>query len=494
MNILRQYSLPNCTLVLEGFDDGTGNAMQTLALLSNAECRFLTSRQSLNGGKVFFDHLVKAVSEYAQGVLSGMQHPLALEDNPGNGQLTIETLEPSKTHRLLWQQGEEGATDAIKSEVNLTTAELFDLTEAIDQFLADALTLPNFVLPLQPLHRRYSVPEQSFAERVTPPLIGASGLALSAFALFFVPVPETTRVEEALNSDSETIEEVTETSEATDSPENPDNISSLEVEDAIADPDVDTESELETDSELESDTDPDAESVVAEADLDELLNEVPEIDDALSLTIMQTYLSRTLNEAWEDRTENQEAAYRISIATDGAIVGYEAVDDTPEEAIDDTPLPALTYSSVDEAIAASEPVGQFKVVFNDQVLEISPWNGSIGEIDFDTSEIRGDALRELVTGVRSEITDALDGGTVNTNATLKYSVGVTDAGVIAFYVAENGAADAGVDKTPLPDLINPEAAGIIPNQSILPQEPLTQVNVVFKTNGVVEVSPWAGYR
>ena len=75
MNILRQYSLPNCTLVLEGFDDGTGESLQTLAVLSNVECRFLASRQVLNGGKVFFDHLVKAVSEYAQGLLSGMQHP-----------------------------------------------------------------------------------------------------------------------------------------------------------------------------------------------------------------------------------------------------------------------------------------------------------------------------------------------------------------------------------------------------------------------------------
>ncbi|AFY39495.1 hypothetical protein Lepto7376_3269 [[Leptolyngbya] sp. PCC 7376] len=472
MNILRQYSLPNCTLILEGFDDGTGDSLQTLAVLSNVECRFLSSRQVLNGGKVFFDHLVQAVSEYAQGLLSGMQHPIDPEGTIENGQVLIETIEPSNVHRVLWQQGETTPSDQSNSEVHLTTAELFDLTEAIDQFLADGLTLPNFVLPLTPLSKRYSIPEQSLAERVTPPLIGVSSFALTAFALFFAPVPEATRpIEEAANNNgSETIEQTTEnTGEETE-------------------PGISTEEEA-----ISNATVPE-EASISDAELDELLNTVPEIDDSLSLAMMQTYLYQTLNEAWTDRQEDQTAAYRLSVATDGAIVGYQAIEDTPEDLVNSTPLPQLAYSSVDEAIASSEEVGQFKVVFDDKVLEVSPWNGTAGDISFDTSEVRGNALRELVSGVRRDIAGALETKSVATDKPLRYSIGVTDDGAIAFYISESASAEAAVIETPLPALIQPEAAGIIPGTSILPQEPLTQVNVVFQPNGVVEVSPWAGYR
>ncbi|OKH15225.1 DUF4335 domain-containing protein [[Limnothrix rosea] IAM M-220] len=470
MNILRQYSLPNCTLILEGFDDGTGDTLQTLAVLSNVECRFVTSRQVLNGGKVFFDHLVRAVSEYAQGLLSGMQHPIDPEGTTGDGQVMIETIAPSNIHRVVWQQGDVGATDQAHNEVHLTTAELFDLTEAIDQFLADGLTLPNFGLSLQPLSRRYSIPEQSLAERVTPPLIGVSGFALTAFALFFAPIPEATRpVEEAANDGgTENIEQTAENST-----------------DGATPPGL-------------AENDPNAtvpeEAVVSDEELDQLLTAVPEIDDGLSLAMMQTYLYQTLNEAWTDRPDNQMAAYRLSMATDGAIVGYQPIENTPEDLVNSTPLPQLAYSSVDEAIANSEEVGQFKVVFNDKVLEVSPWNGYDREIAFDTSAVRGDALRDLIASVRRDITSALDGRTVATDTALRYSIGVTDDGAIAFYVSGNGAAETAVNETPLPELIQPDAAGIIPGQSIIPQEPLTQVNVVFRPNGVVEVSPWAGYR
>ncbi len=471
MNILRQYSLPNCTLILEGFDDGTGDTLQTLAVLSNVECRFVTSRQVLNGGKVFFDHLVRAVSEYAQGLLSGMQHPLDPDSTAGNGQLTIETIEPSQVHRVVWQQDSTDASDKANSEVHLTTAELFDLTEAIDQFLADSLTLPNFGLSLQPLSRRYSIPEQSLAERVTPPLIGVSGFALTAFALFFAPVPETTRPVEDAATDSST-ENIEQTTENSADGSTPPGVTEEATPNATIPP----------------------EAAVSDEEIDELLTSVPEVEDGLSLAMMQTYLYQTLNEAWTDRPEDQTAAYRLSLATDGAIVGYQPIENTPEDLVNSTPLPELTYSSVDEAIASSEEVGQFKVVFNDKVLEVSPWNGYGDEITFDTSSVRGDALRELVAGVRRDITGALDGRSVATDDTLRYSVGVTDDGSIAFYVSQNGAAETAVNETPLPQLIQPEAAGIVPGQSIIPQEPLTQVNVVFRPSGVVEVSPWAGYR
>lgn len=453
MNIFRQYNLPNCTLTLEGFDDGTGSTAQTLTILSNVECRFTTSNQVLNGGKVFFDHLVRSVSEYAQGVLSGLSHPLDLSD--GNEKVLIESIQPTNAHRLLWQQDGSETTDAVKSEVHISTAELFDLTEAIDQFLADGLTLPNFVLPLTPLSRRYCVPEQSLSERVTPPLIGISGFALTAFALFFMPVPEKApSVEGEAIDGSEGIEQTTEATEEA-APPVPE---------------------------------------ISAAELDELAAAVPKVEDGLSIAMLQTYLYRTLDEAWSERGMEPPAAYRLSIATDGSIVGYQSIEGTNAEVAKATPLPQLTFTPVDQAIASNDPVGEFRVVFDGNVLQVSPWDGFDGEVSFDTSAVRGDALRELVLNTRRSIAEALDGEEVDTNKPLRYNVGVTDDGAIAFYISDSSLAESSASKTPLPELIQPEAAGIVPGESIVPQKPLTQVTVVFKPNGIVEVSPWAGYR
>lgn len=445
MNIRRQYSLPNCTLILEGFDDGTGKLVQTLAVLSNVECHFVASKQVLNGGKVFFDHLVRSVSEYTQGLLSGLHHPAEVV-NP-EGQVQIETLPTNNTHRLVWTK--TGSETGENHEVHLTTAELFDLTEAIDQFLADGLTLPNFVLPLTPLSRRHCIPEQSFAERAVPPVIGISGFALTAFALFFVPVPEATRTANDPAKESETTEQTTKVS-----------------------PEAEASSE----------------------ELENLVNTVPEIRDDLSLKMMQTYLYRTLDEAWQKRPAGQTASYRISLTPDGSIVGYQPLDGTPPEALEQTPLPQLSYTPVDQAIATSEAVGQFKVVFNGTALEVSPWKGFRGDVSFDSSEVRGEELRQLVLNVRQEIIKELGTNKLETDQALKYSIGVTDGGAIAFYQSDDAVSETAVEKTPLPGLIQPEAAGIIEGESVVPTKPLTQVKVVFKPNGVVEVSPWAGYR
>jgi hypothetical protein len=182
------------------------------------------------------------------------------------------------------------------------------------------------------------------------------------------------------------------------------------------------------------------------------------------------------------------------MAADGSIVGYQPIDGTAPDVVNATPLPQLSYSSVDEAIATSKPVGQFKVVFKNKVLQVSPWNGFSGEVEFDNSQVRGDALRQLIRNTRVAITSALGTETVETSQPLRYSIGVTDDGAIAFYISETSLAETSVDKTPLPKLIKPDAAGIVPGQSLIPKVPLTQVNVVFRPNGVVEVSPWAGYR
>jgi hypothetical protein len=198
MSTKRQYSSPNCNLILEGLEDSdTENAdilsgQSPMSTITNAECHLLQSNQKLSGGNVFLTNLACAVNNYAQGFLSGLfpaektQHSaseypqVAIARIPGQQHLHRLTLQP------------EPESGEAKTEVDLTTIELFDLVEAIDQLNADRSVLPDMNLELKPVSKRYRQPEQPLTQRLTPVAIGLSSLAIAAGALFMLPIPETT--------------------------------------------------------------------------------------------------------------------------------------------------------------------------------------------------------------------------------------------------------------------------------------------------------------
>ncbi|MDJ0581295.1 DUF4335 domain-containing protein [Crocosphaera sp.] len=189
MNIQRQYNLPNCTLVLQGLTNNTptdnSDPRPVLSILVNTECRFLGISQKLQGGSSLLENLVKTVSEYAQGYLSGIPHPvqsLSEEDK-----INLESVPGQHLHRLTWYPSSQTDNPV---EINLTTVQLFDLVEAIDQFVADGVTLPNLTLQLKPLSRRYRPPDEPLAQRAVPATLGIASLVVAAFALFFIPSPE----------------------------------------------------------------------------------------------------------------------------------------------------------------------------------------------------------------------------------------------------------------------------------------------------------------
>lgn len=192
MNIKRQYSLPNCNLVLEGIENDDSESVDMLdgqspmSILINAECNFLNSNQKLSGGSVFLDNLAQTVSNYAQGFLSGLPHPNA--STPSYPQIAIEKVADRHLHRLTCEA--EPSEAKTKTEVNLTTIELFDLVDAIDQFYSDRLTLPDKTLQLRSVSRRYRQPDQPLAERLTPFVVGLTSLAMAAGAFFVIPPPE----------------------------------------------------------------------------------------------------------------------------------------------------------------------------------------------------------------------------------------------------------------------------------------------------------------
>jgi hypothetical protein len=192
MNTKRQYSLPNCNLILEGIEDTDTESVDILdgqapmSILINAECNFLKSQQKLSGGSIFLENLSHAVSNYAQGLLSSLSQPR--QNSTEYPQISLTQVEERNLHRLTFEPEPGSAENKI--EVDLTTVELFDLVDAIDQFYLDPTALPDMTLELQSVSKRYRQPEQPLAERLTPVAVGLTSLAMAAAAFFVIPPPE----------------------------------------------------------------------------------------------------------------------------------------------------------------------------------------------------------------------------------------------------------------------------------------------------------------
>lgn len=191
MNIKRQYSLPNCTLILEGLSDNftesdSQDNRSLLSILVNVECRFVGTSQTLQGGRTFLENLAKVASAYAQEYLSGIPHP---QDTQGNEDLIrLEKIEGTDLHLLKWQPSTQMSQSCVQLELN--TVQLFDLVESLDQFFADCRTLPDFSLQLHPISRRYRPPDEPLRQRAVPAALGIGSVALMSLILFFFPIPE----------------------------------------------------------------------------------------------------------------------------------------------------------------------------------------------------------------------------------------------------------------------------------------------------------------
>lgn len=196
MTIRRQYTLPNCALTLEGLSDGSDpfalNA--PLTILVNAQCQFLGLTPALQGGRDFLEKLAQSVSLYAQQCLSGVAAPPP-ESNPEGERVELSPLTDGLRHRLTWYP--DPALHQAPTTLDLTAIQLFDLVEALDQFIADPLVLPDFALKLQPVSRRYRQAEEPLAQRAAPLGLGVAGLALSAALLYWLPIPEVSKPDAA---------------------------------------------------------------------------------------------------------------------------------------------------------------------------------------------------------------------------------------------------------------------------------------------------------
>ena len=493
MNIQRKYSLPNCTLLLEGLSDATKGAnfrelRPELSILVNAECYVSGHNQPLAGGREFFESLVRAVSGYAQEFLSNVPNPQA--HNQDSEIVEIQKID-SNRHKLIVHS--ENAPEEFNTNANynnqpiaidLNTVQLFDLVEAVDQFFADTQTLPELSLELQPVTRRYGGASQAILKQAVPATIGVSSLAVAAIAFSFVPAPQI-RVPEpkpqeqsnsAAPTPNSTPTSTTAAATATPSAEPIAAAATTPVAEAIptATPAATTQPTVK--------------------DLEALLNTVAEITDPSQLRALNRQVWNQIDPAWNNRSAIKEnLVYRLGVAADGSIVGYKAVNQGANAGIELTPLPNLLYNIAGRRPNGNEPIAQFKVVFTSNgVLEVSPWRGYaktpgvLGAKITDSNTIKG-LNQKLYDTVKQNWTS-----TPTFNKDLKYRVAVNKDGTIADYEPLNQVAFDNFRETPLPNMFQ----AVYGNNSAAPnnKEPLAHFQVVFQPSGKIEVTPWQGYR
>ncbi|MEA5595318.1 DUF4335 domain-containing protein [Rivularia sp. UHCC 0363] len=471
MNIQRKYSLPNCTLLLEGLNDASKTTQYQemrpeLSILVNAECTLSGYTQPLAGGRQFFESLVRAVSAYAQEFLSNISNPQA--HNSESELVQLEKIN-SNQHRLsvhsdMPQQDLNNGSNAKQTiKIDLNSVQLFDLVEAVDQFFADTQTLPELTLELQPVARGHSAVQGVLLEQAVPATLGLTSLAAAAIAFNLMPAPEF--------KTPSTAQKKVSTTENVKQPVQPTPEAKQPATNAVPTP-------------IPS---PNAPGVVR--DLEKLLGSAPEIKNASRLKKLNTQVYEQLNKAWANRQVQSDLVYRLGAAGDGAIIGYKAIDQTANAAIEQTPLPKVLYNPANSGAIANEPIAQFRVVFRQSgVLEVSPWIGYVNKSDnLGTNITDQNTLSNLNQKLSAAISQNKSANS-NYSEVLKYRVAVKENGSIADYEPLNKAAFDNFRQTPIPKLFpgdNPNAAQT---------EPLAQFQVEFKPGGEAEITPWQGYR
>ncbi|MBH8552146.1 DUF4335 domain-containing protein [Nostocaceae cyanobacterium CENA357] len=484
MNIQRKYSLPNCTLLLEGLSDAARSAQfqelrPELSILVNAECYLPSYNKPLVGGREFFESLVRAVSGYAQEFLSNVPNPQA--HNEESELVELQKIGANR-HRLIVHS--EGNSEGFESnpnyskqpiQIELNTVQLFDLVEAVDQFFADSQTLPELSLELQPVTGRYGGASQALLKQAVPASIGVSSLAVAAIAFSLIPAPE-------VRPPQPKPEEQTSSAIPSANPSAPPTTASTDTVTPVPTP---TPIAVET---------PATEAKPAVKDLEALLNTVTEITDPSQLRVLNRQVYNQLNPAWNNRSAlKQDLMYRVGVAADGAIVGYKALNKDANQGIELTPLPNLIYNPAKRPTISNEPIAQFKIVFTNQgVLEVSPWRGYAR-----TPEVIGSKITEsnTVKNLNQKLYGSLRqswGGTPTFKQDLLYRVAVNKDGTIADYEPLNQVAFDYFRETPLPKMFQALYGSNLaaPNN----KEPLAHFQVKFKPSGKLEVTPWQGYQ
>lgn len=497
MTLQRQYSLPNCTLILEGLSDSAGFGQAELrpvmSLLINAECHLPGQDKPLIGGREFFESLVTAVSLYAQEFLSSVHLPRhTYSDRPSF--VRLERLD--RAHHRLIVEKDPNNPHSQEHSVDLTTVQLFDLVEAIDQFVADTQTLPYWSLNLSPVPKRYARSGEPLAKQIVPASIGVSGLALAAIAFFSLPTMRV-KTPECLSPGA---------------PDCPGVVSNNQSPGASPNPTV-SPSAIASPTTQASPTPQASPNPTASPDLTQVeaaLSAAPQITDTGELKTLGDRLTSQIRSRWTTQSQvNEELAYRVGVARNGDVVGFKAETQSALDRARQTPLLDLLYIPASGSTPSSEPLAQYRVVFKPQGnFEVTPIpsNSSVVPSSPTATEspvaspaaspaavaVTGTELTDRTTleSLQPKLYDAIDQnwkGSPPFNKDLIFRVRMKPDGSIASFQPENQPATEFAKDTPLPQLGKP----IDPNA---PAEPAASFRVVFKPSGVLQINPWFGAR
>jgi hypothetical protein len=473
MTIQRQYSLPNCSLILEGLSTDGDNGIAPMTVLLNMECHLPGATDGpLTGGREFLDNLVVAVSRHAQCLLSGVASPLPHLDVP-----PLVELKPGEGpyHHLIVRadkSADGAAPDSATSgtaplDVRLSTVQFYDLMEAVDQLLVDAQTLPDLALSLSPVPRRFVKPAEPVAKRAAPAVLGATTLAAAALGLFFVPPPAFEPGEASRPAVTEPTAGETTPAAGADPPTEPETATEAETPAAAATPQVPTEN-------------------------------APEITDTAAVETLRQGLAEQLQSEWAaDPVPAEDWRYEVTVSQEGDILGYISRNDAALVNDENTPLPQLLFRPANPTAPVTEPVARFIARFTPEAeVVVEPaapatsLNVSQTTAVTAMTELAPTIARPIQDGRRIEALNAELRDTLSRNRKadrfpepVTYRVRLNEAGDVLGFTAVGSEAAAAVAQTPLPDL--PTS-----NQTTSPQ---ADFRVVFTESGTVQVSPWNGW-
>ncbi|MEY2976182.1 MAG: hypothetical protein RLZZ435_319 [Cyanobacteriota bacterium] len=460
MQLQRRYNLPNCTLLVDGLADTTGEIgySQRLGVLMNLDCYLSGESDPLSGGIDFLTSLMAAVSHYAQQCLSGVPHP---QCQAGASPVQIRVLAPDQHELQVYDIPPQAPNPTEPSRrITLNTVQFFDLVEALDQLLADPLTLPQLTLPLNPLSRGDVAEHQPLIQRTAAPTLGIASLATAAALFFFAPVPEIQR--------------------------------------PLVDPSLPGQEGTSSQNDAETAANPpgtDAENAP--------------IHTRETLLALNSKIYEQIDVAWtEAPTYSENLTYRVSVNAEGEIRGYRPDNDRSARYENNTPLPDLLTVAPE---GSTENLTDFKVVLTPQGrIEVNPWHGFpddpivpvSGETSVPSPETttvptvtspqleRGEAISDpnVLKALNEQLRSQLD-------EQWTISPSFDNSVIFRFEVDEGGRivnfapASAGAGQY----LSELGFAGLKISEPEAASGGYAEFRAVFTPKGVIEVSPWDGF-
>jgi hypothetical protein len=214
-------------------------------------------------------------------------------------------------------------------QLELTTVELFDVLEAIDQLLADTSTLPDLSLNLEPVSKRYAATHNSLNKRLKPAALGLTSLAVVGISAYLLPVPKVQPPKLASQENSQTDPEA---SKASPSP-------TVQTSQSQA-----------------------------------------EITDPVVVKSLQKQVSEKIGASWTNKTKiKEDLVYQLNVDGKGQIVSYEGKNKLSTASTKLTPLPTLLLKPSPNTQKTSRiPIAKLKAIFKPSgKIEIAPWNSQV---------------------------------------------------------------------------------------------------------------------